>query len=111
MSADCINNIDWLSVEKSFYSRVQISNRKTMWKLWCTKSHTFRYNKSISDFCPVCTNQTEDFTHVLTYPSAENIQKPHLLSLKQTIKKIGTSDIMTEYIMTNVRNWIASREP
>ena len=72
--------------------------------MWYTMKNAFKYKKALSPIFPLCMQQTEDFTHVLLCPSARNARKNNLVSLKQRMKKVGTSDIMTEYILTNVRN-------
>ena len=81
------------------------SQPKAIWELWYTSEQAFQHGKSISKICPFCTHSTETCEHVLKCPAKKNDRRQHLLWLEEELRKIGTSTVMTKYILGNTRKW------
>ena len=78
---------------------------KTIWGLWHTHRVSHRQKTRTSELCTFFHASPELCAHVLQCNMRFEQRNKHLRKLQIIFKKSNTSDIMSTYITTNIKNW------
>ena len=103
--------IDWCCLN---YVLPKQKNKKQLIKglhhLWNTMTPTFKWGKSKTNPCPLCSNKIENWQHVLQCEN-KHIIRTHtelVTTLEHGLKSLHSDPELQKYIICGLKSWLSA---